>query len=51
MREVGFEPTKAKPTDLKSVPFDRSGIHAYRFIYILNVQINFIYINTFNINK
>ena len=22
----GFEPSKAKPTDLQSVPFDRSGI-------------------------
>ncbi len=23
---VGFEPTKAEPTDLQSAPFDRSGI-------------------------
>ena len=23
---VGFEPTKAKPSDLQSDPFDRSGI-------------------------
>ena len=26
---VGFEPTKAEPTDLQSVPFDRSGIHPF----------------------
>ena len=25
MVRVGFEPTKAEPTDLQSVPFDRSG--------------------------
>ncbi len=25
MGGVGFEPTKAVPTDLQSVPFDRSG--------------------------
>lgn len=25
--EVGFEPTKDEPTDLQSVPFDRSGTH------------------------
>ena len=29
LREVGFEPTKAMPPDLKSGPFDRSGTHAY----------------------
>lgn len=23
----GFEPSKAEPTDLQSVPFDRSGTH------------------------
>jgi hypothetical protein len=29
LHEVGFEPTKAMPPDLKSGPFDRSGIHAF----------------------
>ena len=28
MHEVGFEPTKNKSLDLKSSPFDRSGIRA-----------------------
>ena len=28
MRAVGFEPTKHTASDLKSDPFDRSGIHA-----------------------
>jgi hypothetical protein len=27
----GFEPSKAEPTDLQSVPFDRSGTPPARF--------------------
>ena len=29
MDQVGFEPTKLYATDLKSVPFDRSGIDPF----------------------
>ena len=48
LHEVGFEPTKAKPPDLKSGPFDHSGTHAYKditlyaYFYKIKSQINFI---------
>ena len=32
---VGFEPTKAEPSDLQSDPFGRSGTPPYLFIYFI----------------
>ena len=34
MGSVGFEPTKAEPADLQSVPFDRSGNSPFLFIML-----------------
>ena len=34
----GFEPPKALPADLQSVPFGHSGIHPYSIVTALTVQ-------------
>ena len=42
LHEVGFEPTRPKPDDLKSPPLDHSGIRAYNTINFLRPTIIFI---------
>ena len=38
LHEVGFEPTRPKPDDLKSPPLDHSGIRAYNTINFCDQQ-------------
>lgn len=50
MGRVGFEPTKAKPADLQSAPFDRFGIDPIYFQIIKQRQ-TFVKLILFKVNK